>query len=91
MPDAAAVKLAIAAGAALHRLRRGNAVVGDFRAELEGLLAGVVAIGAGRPQSVRLDTDPYALIDALVVLCRSAGMSGPDMAARFNDAIERFS
>lgn len=66
-------KLAIAAGALAVRLRRGEAVIGT----------------AGNPAPGRADADPGVLIDLLVVLCRSAGMSGPEMAARFNEAVER--
>lgn len=89
MPGADTVKLAIAAGTVLRRIRRGDAVVGALRAELEALLAGMVAVGAGRPSSVPIATDPCELIDTMVVLCRAAGMSGLDMAAHFNAAVER--
>jgi hypothetical protein len=81
------VKLAIAAAAAVRRLRRGEAVVGTFRGELVGLLLGIVTVGAGRPAVGA--TDPGELIRLLVSLCRAAGMSGPEMVSRFNDAVER--
>ncbi len=83
------VKLAIAAGAALRRLRRGDAAVGAFRAELVGVLLAVVTRAGNRPQPLRFDTDPCELIDLAVELCRDAGVSGHDLAARFNDAVER--
>lgn len=89
MTAAPTAALAIAAGAALRRLRRGDAAVGTFRAELVGVLSGVVTSAGNRPQPLRLDTDPCALIDLAVELCRDAGVSGLDMAARFNDAVER--
>lgn len=82
------VRLAIAAAAAARRLRRGDAVVGVFRADLTSLLVAMIAAGAGRP-AVVANVDPAELINLTVGLCRAAGMSGADMAARFNDAVER--
>ncbi len=84
-----AIKLAIAAGAALRRLRRGEAVVGAFRADLMAVLLAVVTVTAGRSQPPRQNDDPGTLIDAAVTLCRASGMSGRAMAERFNDAIEK--
>lgn len=89
MSGADTIKLAIAAGAAVRRLRRGDAVVGAFRGELVALLVAVVAVAAGRPAAQPIQQDPNELIDLVVDLCRSAGMSGTDLAVRFNAAVER--
>lgn len=81
-------RLGIAAAALATRLLRGDAVNGDLRSELVTLLGDVIATCAGRPQA-RLSADPAAAIELLVRLARGAGMSGVDLAATFNDAIER--
>lgn len=83
-----AVRLGIAASALALRLRRDEPVVGDLRRDLIVLLGDVLATSAGRPQ-VRLSSDPLAAIELMVSLCRQAGMSGYDLAAAFNDAVER--
>ncbi|AWB06795.1 hypothetical protein A6A40_17220 (plasmid) [Azospirillum humicireducens] len=88
MRAADTVNLAVAAAATIRRLRRGEAVVGAFRAELVALLMGMVAVAAGRP-AAQSEADAGEVIDLMVSLCRSAGMSGLDMAARFNEAVER--
>lgn len=81
-------RLGIAAAAMGTRLMRGDAVTGQLRTELITLLGDMVATCAGRPQA-RLSADPAAAIELLVRLARDAGMSGIDLAATFNDTIER--
>lgn len=89
MPAAAIpTRLGIAAAAILLRLRRGAPVTGELRSELATLLADVLAACAGRPQA-RVSADPAAAVELLVRLARDAGMSGIDLAAAFNDAVER--
>ncbi|MBP2301287.1 hypothetical protein [Azospirillum picis] len=89
MTGADTTRLAIAAGAAVRRLRRGDAVVGAFRADLIALLTGMVVVGAGRTASPAIATNPAELVDLVIDLCRASGMSGLDMAAHFNAAVER--
>lgn len=82
------VRLGIAASALALRLRRDEPVIGDLRRDLITLLGDVLTTSAGRPQ-VRLASDPIAAVELMVLLCRQAGMSGYDLAAAFNDAVER--
>lgn len=82
--------LALALGTAALRMKRGVALDAEARRQLmELLLRGAMALHGGHQLPSRLDADPHAVIAVAVEIAREAGLTGMDLAAAFNDAIER--
>jgi len=82
------IALALDVARVLSDLRAGRALDVDGRARVIGVLARTLPALAGNPVPARSDADPAGLVRAAVTLARDAGLSGSDLVAVFNDALE---
>jgi len=82
------VDLALDVARVLSDLHAGRALDAVGRARVIGVLARTLPALAGRAVPVRSDADPAGLVRAAVTLARDAGLSGSDLVAAFNDALE---
>jgi hypothetical protein len=81
--------LGVEVGAALRRLRDGRALNADGRARLVDLLGRVLVELSGRPAPRRVAEDPVAVVEAAVMVARDSGLTGMELVAAFNQAVER--
>lgn len=89
MPSRSHIALGLDVSALLLDLRAGHAVTGARRERMIDTLGRTLAALSGHSIPQSAIGDPVALIEAVVVLARDAGMSGPDLVASFNDALEK--
>lgn len=89
MPPRLHVALGLDVARTIVDLRAGIALDGCGRRRVIDILARTLPALAGRSSPERADADPYAFVEAAVVLARDAGMSGVDLQIAFNDAVER--